>query len=412
MVAGSALRFRPTGGVFRPLLIYGKGRATIEKLGNRSTLWVILASATLTVMAGSIIAPVLNLIREGLGASPSSAAIIITTHSLLVAVTSPLVGIIIDRTGTKRIFVFGLILYGLAGASGLIINSYWLLIISRAVLGMATAAIFTGITVMILNLYEGAERSKIMGWRASSNSLGGIIWPMVGGALGGFSWHWPFAVYLVGIPIGLFTLFAVPETRKSRDQESEGRGSVLQIFRSRPVLLAIYGLMFLGSVFLYAIVVFLPQRLELIGITNTFHISLFISIMALAAALTSIVFKTIKSRLSYKRMILVILSFWIVGFGTISQTSSPSTIVIAVALYGIGQGMLMPMVTVWLGDIVPASFRGRISSYLASFGLIGQFMSPVIFAPVVPRLGLDGVFLVASAISVVVLMLFLFAMKK
>jgi len=84
------------------------------KIFKRFTLWVILASATLTVMAGSIIAPVLNLLKEELGVDPTSAGLIITTHALFMALSSPFTGNLIDRVGTRKLFVSGLILYGLA----------------------------------------------------------------------------------------------------------------------------------------------------------------------------------------------------------------------------------------------------------------------------------------------------------
>ncbi|MFC1958277.1 MFS transporter, partial [Chloroflexota bacterium] len=150
-----------------------------------------------------MLAPVVNLVRDGLGADPASAGLIITTHALFVALSSPLVGIFIDRIGTKKPFIFGLILYAIGGGSGLFINSYWLLIAGRAILGIAVAAIMSSITVIILNLYEGSERNKIMGWRGSANSFGGMLFPLIGGALGSLSWHLPFAVYLVGLPLGL-----------------------------------------------------------------------------------------------------------------------------------------------------------------------------------------------------------------
>ncbi len=59
---------------------------------NRLSLALILASATFTVMAGSIIAPVLNLMRDGLGVAPSAVGLIITTHGLFMALFSPLAG--------------------------------------------------------------------------------------------------------------------------------------------------------------------------------------------------------------------------------------------------------------------------------------------------------------------------------
>jgi len=379
---------------------------------NRFTLWVILSAATLTVMAGAIVAPVLNLMREGLNVAPTSAGLIITTHGLFVALFSPLVGNLIDRIGTKKPFVFGLLLYGLAGGSGLFITSYWLLIISRAILGIAVAAFLNSIVVMILNLYEGVERNKVMGWRAGANNLGGIIWPLTGGVLGGFSWHLPFAIYSVGIPLGFFALITVPETRTQKSQDAGKGSSVLQVFRNNPILFAIYGFMFLGVILLYAIIVFLPQLLEEMGISDPFYISLFISTFALSAGLVSLVYWRIKAGLSYKMVVLITLAIWAVALITISQVSSVWLIAASVALFGIGLGMLIPTVLVWIGEIAPVSFRGRLMSYLGTFGFGGQFVSPIIFAPVVLSLGLGGVFLVAGGFCALLFFLFLVGMRE
>ena len=363
-------------------------------------------------MTGAVIAPVLNLIREGLGVDPASVGLIITTHGLFIAIFSPLFGNLIDRIGTRRPFVFGLALYGLAGGSGLFITSYWVLIISRAFLGIAVAAIINSITVTILNLYKGVERDRIMGWRGSANSFGGIIWPVIGGVLGGLSWHLPFAVYLLAIPLGVLVLITMPETYQGKTQDSDKDVSVLKIFRNNPILFAIYGLMFSAMTLLYTIVVFIPQLLEKIGISSPFYISLFISTMSVSAGLTSLMYGRIKSRLSYKKIILIILALWVTGFIVISQMSSGLIIGASIALVGIGMGMTMPAVMVWIGEIVPVSFRGRIVSYLGTFGFIGQFLSPVIFGPVALSLGLNGIFLVAGGACAVLFVLFLTIMRK
>ncbi|MEJ2058735.1 MAG: MFS transporter [Desulfofustis sp.] len=170
---------------------------------NKLFLSIIFASATLTIMAGSIIAPILNLMRDGLGIAPSHVGLIITTHGLFMALFSPLMGSLIDRNGVRTTFIAALFLYGAAGGAGLLIDSFWVFLTSRACLGIGLAGVFTGINVLILNSYEGIERDKIMGWRGSAQSFGGIIWPLLGGALGSISWRLPFAVYMVAIPLGL-----------------------------------------------------------------------------------------------------------------------------------------------------------------------------------------------------------------
>jgi MFS family permease len=368
---------------------------------RRAVLTVILASATLTIMAGSVIAPVLNTMREGLGAAPSSVGIIITTHGLFMALFSPVMGSLIDRLGARGTYVISLFAYGLAGGAGLFIDSFWHLLVSRAFLGIALAGVFTAINVLILDMYEGSERNRVMGWRGSAQSLGGVIWPALGGALGVASWHLPFAVYTLAIPIGAAAVVAIPpEPLHLRENTGDGgQDSVLRIFLDNGVLWLIYGLMFTGSVLLYVVVIFMPQLLETMGITSTFRIGLFITAMTASAGAVSLFYGRIRSRLPYRWIVLISVTLWTAAFGSLSLAKESSAVIISVALFGVSQGLVMPTVMVWIGDAVPPSYRGRFSSYLGTFGFLGQFLSPIIFAPVVIMGELEGVFMTGAAIG-------------
>jgi MFS family permease len=380
---------------------------------KRLSLGVILTSATLTIMAGSIIAPVLNVMRDGLGVTPSSVGLIITTHGLFMAFFSPLMGSLIDRKGARRPFIFSLIGYGLAGGSGLLINSYWLLLVSRACLGIALAGIFASINVLILNRYEGGDRDKVMGWRGSAQSFGGVIWPLIGGALGGVSWHLPFAVYMLAIPIGLLAMAVVPEpaTHHRSGPPSDNSTSVFKLFRQNPVLLIIYGLMFFANVLLYVIVIFLPQLLETFGISSPFRIGMFLTGMTGSAGVTAFIYGKIRSRFSYPMIVLTAVAIWSTAFAIIPQASDNRIIAMSIALFGVSQGLILPTVMVWIGDIVPSSFRGRFSSYLGTFGFIGQFLAPILFAPILIMVGLKGVFVVGAGIGVTWFFLCLFGLR-
>jgi ACDE family multidrug resistance protein len=378
------------------------------------SLGVIFASATLTIMAGSIIAPVLNLMRDALGVAPASVGLIITTHGLFMALFSPLMGSVIDRKGARRPYIAALICYGLAGGSGLLIDSFWVLMVSRACLGIALAGIFAGINVLILNMYDGIERDRVMGWRGSAQNFGGVIWPLIGGALGGFSWRFPFAVYMLAIPIGLFAIAAVPEPaiQHPARTESNKTPSVFRVFRESPVLLVIYGLTFFSHFLLYSIVIFLPQLLETFGTTSTFRIGLYITAMTGSAGVTAFIYGKIRSRFTYRVIVTIGVALWVVAFITISQAPGIRMIAIAVALFGVSQGLISPTVMVWIGVVVPRSFRGRFSSYLGTAGFIGQFMSPIVFAPVFILVGLKGVFLVGAGVGAAWFLLLLFGPGK
>ena len=372
-------------------------------VSKKLSLGIIFASATLTIMAGSIIAPVLNLMRDGLGIAPSSVGLIITTHGLFMALFSPLMGSIIDRKGVRRPYIAALFLYGLAGGSGLLIDSFWVFLVSRARLGIGLAGVFAGINVLILNMYDGIGRDRVMGWRGTAQSFGGVIWPLIGGALGAISWRFPFAVYMVAIPIGLLAIAAVPEPiiQHRSGPNSQSSTSVLTIFRNSPVLFIIYGLIFFGNLLLYSIVVFLPQLLESFGISSTFRIGLFITAMTASAGVTAFVYGKIRSRFSYQVIVTMAVALWMLAFTTISQACGSWIVVVAVALFGVSQGLIMPTVMVWVGAVVPPSFQGRFSSYLGTFGFIGQFLSPILFAPVFMQLGFKGVFLTGAGVGAV-----------
>lgn len=144
-------------------------------------LAVLLAASTLGVMGGAVIVPVLEVIRGDLGVSGTAAGFILTGHGFAIAVSSPLMGRLIDRWGIRAPMIGGLVIYGIGGGAGLVVTSYPALIVSRLVFGVGAAAVFTGTTVALLALYQGAERDRVMGWRSTATSVGGLIWPLLGG---------------------------------------------------------------------------------------------------------------------------------------------------------------------------------------------------------------------------------------
>jgi ACDE family multidrug resistance protein len=364
---------------------------------------LVLAASTLTVMAGTAISPVINKMRDALGVSPAVAGLIITTHSLFVAFLSPVIGHAIDKIGTRKPLIAGLFLYAIAGGAGFFTDSLWPLVVSRAFMGAAVAAIFVSITVIITDLFAGTERNVIMGRRVSFNNFGGVIWPLLGGFLGTYSWHSPFLIYLVAIPLALSALFVLPETHNRTLNTEPSGDSLMDIFKSTPKLIVIFGLVLLTTVVLYTIIVFLPQLLEELGLSNTLVIGSFISIMTLSASATAFVYGKIKAGFSYRYIVRVALLVWIFALSAIATTSSEIIIAGAVSMTGMAFGVMLPALLVWVGEISPREFSGRIISFTGTFAYFGQFLAPLALGPAVLIIGPSGAFLIMALISAVVL---------
>ena len=359
-----------------------------------ATLWVILASATLTVMAGAILGPIVPAIQSSLGVSESSAGLIITTHGALIVLVSPLAGALVDRVGPRRPFVFGLLLYGVGGGSGLVVDEFGPLLASRAVLGIGVAFMYTGITVLIYELYEGQRMNRALGLRSSANSVGAVVWPLVGGALGTLSWQAPFGVYLIALPLGLVAILTVPETTvESQEPPTEtGTAGSITVLRQRPALLAVYLLYFVANSLLYAIVVFYPQLLEALGITSSLSISLYLAANGLAGGLSAAAYDRLVDRTSRSVLVIAALLLWTVAFAGATLVDSPLSAIPSVVGVGLGIGLVFPSAFGWIEALAPADRTGQFSSYLASAGYTGQFLSPVLFGPLVPVVGVRGVF--------------------
>ncbi|WP_136601615.1 MFS transporter [Salinigranum halophilum] len=375
-------------------------------------LWVIVAAATLTVMAGAIVAPVVPQIQRELGVSGTAAGLIITTHGGVIVLASPLVGALVDRVGPRRPFVGGLVVYGLGGGAGFVADGFGPLLASRIVLGVGTAAVYTAVTVLIYDLYEGQAMERALGYRSSANSLGAAVWPLVGGAAGVVAWNVPFGIYLVALPLGLVAAATVPETRSTPDGTSEAGGSAgsraslstrlaatLATFRDRPGLPLVYLLAFGANALLYVVVVFYPQFLPRVGVSSSLAISLYLAANGAAGGVAAVGYDRLVDRAARSTLVLVALVCWTVGFALAAVVETRAGAVVPVILLGLGVGLVFPSTFAWVERFAPAEQTGQFSSYIASFGYTGQFLSPLLFGPLVPLVGVRGVFGAAAGVA-------------
>lgn len=371
--------------------------------GRPGLLLVLLLGSTLTVMAGAVLSPVLAVIRDDLGLSGTAAGLVLTAHGLAIAVASPAVGWWMDRVGVRRPLAAGLVLYGLAGGAGLVLESYPALIASRVLFGAGAAAVFTGTTVALLNLCQGTERDRVMGLRGTFISIGALVWPLLGGALGGLSWHAPFAVYLFGVPLGLAVLFTLAEPQpEPRPAATDG---MWQLLRRRPVIVGYYTLFATNTALLYVLVVFLPLRFTEIGVDNPFRIAIYSTGLSITMSGAGLAYAWLRDPLGYPLLLRGAYACFACALAVIGLGAQIPMRILAPALFGLGMGISIPALTVLLNDAAPPALRGQVTALSGTAAFLGQFASPLLLGPVVDVTSITTGFLAAAAISAVVLLL-------
>ncbi|MEB3371552.1 MFS transporter [Saccharopolyspora mangrovi] len=374
------------------------GTSATEASGCPGVLVTLLLASTLGVMAGSVISPVVEVIRGDFGVSGTAAGLVVTAHALAVAVTSPLIGRAIDHCGVRIPLAAGLVLYGISGGAGLFTTSYPALIASRLVFGIGAAAVFTGTTVALLQLFTGPRRDRVMGWRSAANSVGGLVWPLLGGTLGGLSWHAPFAIYLVGLPLGVAAVLALPHTAPHRAART--RGGVLALVRQSPAVLGFYALQAAASIFLYTMVVFLPQRLADLGIREPLMVSLYLVVMTGAiSSLVGLVYAPLRARLSYAALLRTAALAWAGAFTVLGTVDHPVLLLAGPALLGLGQGLSLPSLTVLVNESAPPALRGQATSLAGTVIFGGQFLSPLLLGPLIGATSSTVGFLTAAVMA-------------
>ncbi len=368
-----------------------------------TTKLTLLLSSSLTVMAGATVSPALPAMKqqfESAIADPdlrtTLVKLVITLPALFIVIGSPIAGIIVDRFGRKSLLIISAMLYGLAGSSGLYLADLTEILVGRAFLGLAVSGVMVSATTLIADYYAGPARAAFMGLQAGFMGLGGVLFLTLGGALAQQNWHFPFGIYLFAwliVPlIGLFIL--EPSRPEPPVQSSAG------IAPSTPIALLaiIYGLTTLSQIAFYLIPVQLPFFLSDLVKAAPSQSGMAIALCTLFSAAASLTYGKLKQRMEFITFLPIIFGLMGIGYLLIGQSSNWAQALVGLAVSGMGLGILMPNMTVWLSGAVADIGRGKALGWLSTSMFLGQFLSPIVTQPLTKSLGLGGTYALTGGI--------------
>src|SRR5262245_29550122 len=147
-----------------------------------------------------------------------------------------------DRIGRRRLLLTGAATFGTASVLAAFSTSVEMLIVTRALMGVAAATLAPSTLSLIRNMFlDPGQRTFAIGIWATSFSVGAAIGPLLGGVLLEFFW-WG-SVFLLAVPVMLLLLVLGPRLLPEFRDPGAGRLDLVSAGLSVIAVLAvIYGL--------------------------------------------------------------------------------------------------------------------------------------------------------------------------
>jgi EmrB/QacA subfamily drug resistance transporter len=192
-------------------------------------LALLAAAQFVVVLDASIVNVALPSIGADLNFSQDDLSWVVNAYVLVFGGFLLLGGRLADLLGRRRLFIGGLILFGVASLAGGLAETSGQLIAARAVQGLGAALLSPAALSLVTVLFaEGSERNKAMGvWGAVAGS-GGAVGVLLGGMLTEWAgWEW---VLFVNVPIAIVAALLaprlLPESRNAGERHFDVAGAV------------------------------------------------------------------------------------------------------------------------------------------------------------------------------------------
>lgn len=376
------------------LLLGAEGDVAGESKAQAMTI-----SSSLLATGVVLLSPLLLDLAAVFGVSEARIGLLVTAFTAPPIVLIPLAGILADRIGRKPLLVVGLALFGVAGAAVGLIRSFEVALALRFFQGIGFALAMPLTITVLGDVYEGSREATVQGFRTAGNFFTNMVGPVVAAVLLGLAWQYPFALYLVTLPVAVWVWMVLPATAPKTESSLRKYVQDLLTLVRRPDMAAIlltFGLRFVVFYGFLTYVSFLGK--QTIGLTTVA-----VGVMTAVKAVASVAGSTQAGRLTIRghTALVAATAFAFMGAGMLLAGAVPgvATLAVGAALLGIGDGVVAPVQKSLVTNLAPAELRGGAISSSSTVQNTGKAIVPVAMSGVLTAAGPPTVFVVLGLVG-------------
>lgn len=369
----------------------------------------ILNLVSIVSIMSNVLNPAFRAIGDAFQITADQVGLLTTVYSIPMVILSPVVGIIADRLGRRRILGLSTLIFGLSAIVSVNAASYGVLLLSELLRGIGQPGLVIVTIVLIGDLYTEKNRNHVMGINTAVMNAGLAMFPIIGGILAAMSWRYPYFIIFAAIPIALLALLGLDEPQIKKEQ-----GKILPYIKealayyknSRVIAIsivsfAVYTLL-AGCFLVYA--AFILEDPSWIGFI--------FAVMSIFSCIPSVLVEPLIKKVGEENLVRITFVLFAIAFIIGANVTSVLTAMLFSAVFGLGIGIIMPVQMIMLLPLSPDHVRGAFISIQNLIHRFGQAIGPVLFGFIYVKAGLSGVFYGAAVVSAAVFIISLQFLKK
>lgn len=377
---------------------------------DRRVVLAVIASTFFVGFGGGVVFPILPNLGAVLGITPFLVGLILSANRFTRIVTNGPAGALIDRMGTRRPFIAGLFIEGVATLGYLVAldsnaPAAWFLL-ARVLWGVGSAFVFATAYTIAADVSDSRSRGTNMGVIRGGMTLGFPSGLVLGGVVSDL-----YNVAAAFVLAAAFALLAsviaflvVPETHVEEPDTSVAPWSIDTTPATITVGLVNAGVFFtyLGALFA-SLVLFVGDRdLQLLGYGPQGTSGFLMAVTVLSAAAFMLVGGGLSDRSGHRLpTLLVFIVVFTGGFLLLADADSISTLLVACVAIGAGQGGTSGPLMALLADVTPNRRMGRAMGTNNVLGDIGGGLGPIVALPLIDAYGYSAIYAACAIVPLI-----------
>lgn len=299
-----------------------------------------------------------------------------TVPSLFLMISVLISSFIAKKIGYKQTASLGLLIVAVSGILPVFVSNFYLILISRAMLGFGIG-LFNSLTVALVNsFYQGKDRAKMYGLQSAFEGAGGIFITFIAGQLLKIGWQAPFLAYAIAIPVCIVFIKFIPKVATANDISVDKNVIVEEngFKKDNIMLISFIALLFVAASLYMTMGIKVSTLITTAGYGNASDASLVIILLSLGAitagTLFSKIIKIFKQLTPIIGLLILALAMFLIGIS--------NSMIITFAggfLTGFGFKIFMPYLIDRINNSQIKNTPLATSFLLVGFNL-GAFISP------------------------------------